>query len=962
VRTLLNPKWLWLLNTLPLLIVLALLGGTYDIIQSLLPPESQQLWQWFGGVLVLLGSLHAGYATWQWRRQVRLSAGYAVGTLMVYIAFLYVYGHCLSKLLPSSLPRWMVAGDLPLYIGTFLMPTLAHAAAVLVVRLTPEKKEHSALPSFGVALAVPVAWYVFVQLVLPLWQGGQLGTHALVVLVIAGTLVFLLFLARGVYILASRRAGAWARYQWVWKLLIAGVLPLVGLAINNGELRGSLRLRGMSWGTDTIFGDFNGPWWYGLALLNAVLLCLPTPTKPLVRLALYLGRGLTLSYTVYFFLVFLPFLPLSVVAVVAVGVGFLLLTPLALFIVHARELAQDYAALRGFFSGRVLALGLVAAAAVLPLGITLHYYHHRTVLHSALNYVYAPEYGRSYRPLDTEVLASTLEVVRQHKEDRGSSLTGAHVPYLSSYFNWLVLDNLTLSEGKIATLEHVFLGSLASRSTDETLADFPDEPTASQPTLTQLAARSHYDARQQAWVSWLDLTITNNRATAEGSLAEYATTFELPAGCFISDYYLDIDGRREPGILAEKRAAAWVYSQIRNENRDPGLLQYLSGNRVGLRVFPFAANEVRRTGIQLLHKEPLRFTIDGQTVALGQATTLTPAIPASTVPSGTGVAYVTAAEKAALPVVRRRPYYHFILDVSAGKARHQARYRRQIAALVARQRLAEDDIRVSLAGTYVTTLPVHSRSLAHPAPSRYEGSFYLDRAIRQILVQATEKPQNRYPVIVVVSADFNQAILAANFADLRHAYPERDTFYELAEEGQLVPHSLKTNSMASTGPATTELAAAAPVVAWPDAKRPAAYLLANDQPDFVLTSARPTVPETAIRLRDWHSGLLLQGLWRARLHHPETTNSVEVPLIQYSFRSGILTPLTAYLSLENEAQKAALRRKQEQMLSGHSALDASEDERRMSEPGEWVFLLLIGAALGIRRLRQRQARLVPATP
>ena len=69
--------------------------------------------------------------------------------LVVYIAFLYVYGYYLSKLLPSNLPRWMVAGDLPLYIGTFLMPTLAHAAAVLVVRLTPEKKEHSALPSLG---------------------------------------------------------------------------------------------------------------------------------------------------------------------------------------------------------------------------------------------------------------------------------------------------------------------------------------------------------------------------------------------------------------------------------------------------------------------------------------------------------------------------------------------------------------------------------------------------------------------------------------------------------------------------------------------------------------------------------------------------------------------------------------------------------------------------------------------
>ena len=961
MRTLLNPKWLWLLNTLPLLVLFSLLGGTYHVIHTLLPPESRQLWQWFGGVLVLLGTVHATYATWQWRRQAVLSVAYATVTLMVYITFLYIYGHCLSKLLPFDLPQWMVAGDLPLYVGTFLMPTLAHAAAVLVVRLTPEEKEHSALPSFGVALAVPVIWYVFAQLVLPLWQGGdRLSTHVVVVLVIVGALVFLLYLARGVYILASQRVGGWARYQWVWKLLITGVLPLLGLAVNNGELRDIFRVLGS--GNAGVFGDFNGFWWYGLAILNAVLLCLPTPTKPQIRLALYLGRGLTLSYTLYFFLVFLPFLPLSVVAVVAIGVGFLLLAPLVLFVVHVRELAQDYAALRSSFSARVLTVGLIAAAAVLPLGITLRYYHHRTVLHSALDYVYAPEYGRSYRPLNVEVLASTLEVVRQNKEKRSSSLTGAHIPYLSSYFNWLVLDNLTLSERKIAALEHVFLGSLAARTTDETVADFPAESTVGQPALTQLAVRSHYDARQQAWVSWLDLTITNTTATSGSRFAEYATSFELPAGCFISDYYLDIDGRREPGILAEKRAAAWVYSQIRNENRDPGLLQYLSGNRVGLRVFPFTANQVRRTGLQLLHKEPLRFTIDGQTVALGKTTSLAPAIAASTPPSGTGVAYVPAAEKAALPVVRRQPYYHFIVDMSAGQARHQTRYQRQIEMLVARQTLSEEDIRVSLVGTYVTTLPARSRDLAHLDTSRYEGGFYLDRAIRQILVEAAEKPQNRFPIIVVVSADFNQAILPANFADLRHAYPETDTFYELTEQGQLVPHSLQTNPMASTGPALTKPIEAASVVAWPTAQRPMAYLPANGQPDLVLTKARPTVPETAIRLRDWQAGLLLQGLWRARLHHPETTESVEVPLVQYSFRSAILTPLTAYLSLENEAQKAALRRKQKQMLSGHPALDAGEDERRMSEPQEWVLLLLAGTALGLRWLRQRKFRLVQPMP
>ena len=85
--------------------------------------------------------------------------------------------------------------------------------------------------------------------------------------------------------------------------------------------------------------DFTGPWWYGLALLNGLLLCLPQPARPGGRLLLYLGRGTMFSYTLYFFLVFLPFLPLSVVAVMAIGVGFLLLTLPCFYALGSQNLA-----------------------------------------------------------------------------------------------------------------------------------------------------------------------------------------------------------------------------------------------------------------------------------------------------------------------------------------------------------------------------------------------------------------------------------------------------------------------------------------------------------------------------------------------------------------------------------------------------------------------------------------------
>ncbi|NVO31281.1 MSEP-CTERM sorting domain-containing protein [Hymenobacter lapidiphilus] len=948
MRSLLNPRWLWLLNTLPVALLLLFFGAEYKVIRSLLEPASRLAWQWLGAVLLGLVLAHAAYAGWLAARRRQLPIGYALAALGLYIGLLYSYGTQVDRLFPFSVPRWMVPADLPLYAGTFLMPTLAHAAAVLVLRLTPENREFKALPNFGAALAVPTVGYLFAQLVLPLWHygSGPVTQHVLVVLLITGTLLFLLALSRGVYILARRRT-ANKTFRWVGLLLVAGVLPLVGLAVNNGEL--GVLGRGQS--AVGIFGDFSDPWWYGLAGLNALLLLWSNPVGFRWRLVLLLGRAALFGYTLYFFLVFLPFLPLSVVAVLLLGSGFLLLAPLVLFIVHVRVLSEDYAALRLYFGRRGLLAGLLAAGSVLPLAVAGQYAWHRATLHRALNYVYQPDYFRPVAPVDTTVLRAVLGTVRHHKNTRSASITGARLPYLSSFYNWVVLDNLTLPESKMELLEQVFLAEepvnqpqSETETADEIVKDVardtgspPAAPTA--PRLTQLAARSRYVARQRIWVSWVDLTIINPDSNA--NFAEYTTRLPLPAGCFVSNYYLDMAGRREYGILAEKRAATWVYRQIRAENRDPGLLSYRHGNELDLRVFPLAAGEVRRTGLELLHPEPLTLQLDGQSVQLGEARPGT-ALPPETGLAG-GATYVSAAQKAALPLVRRQPYYHFLVDNSIGRQGSWAAYRQMMVAVVRPAGPSDERSEYSLVGSRTTPFrrPEASRTAKTNLP--VEGGFYLDRAIRQTLVRAAETPASRYPVLVVVSADFRRAILPANFADLRHTFPESAFFYELLPDGRLVSHSLLHDPAA---PLDTLMAPdpASPVVAWPNPENATAYLPANGQPELVLDSS-PVSPQqlTALAPHNWHSGLVLQASWRHQLHHPETGEAAGRQLVEASFRTGLLTPLTAYLALENDAQKAALRRKQAEMLNGHAALEAEEDQR-MSEPGDWL-LLLLGAAL-----------------
>jgi len=944
MRNLLNPNWLFLLNTLPVLLLAGLCYAEFSVIQTLLPPASVLLWQRFGLVLGALALATAGYGFWRLRQGRPLDAAYGAVAVLAHVAFLFAYLSFSSEILPRAVPTWMVPTDPIIYVFTFLMLTIAHGMFVLVARLTPDDRPHSAGANFALAFAVPAAWFVLVQLPGWFWRHSYSEVWNLVwgAAFALGTLSFLFFLTRGVYIIGTKKSAAWGEFGVVWKVVIALVLPLLGLAVNNGLLWQQ------AWSTERgIFGNFSSPWFYALAMLDGLLVCWPNAAGPRGRLAQYLGRNALFGYTFYFFIVFLPFLPLSVVAILAIGVGFLLLAPLLLMMVHLRELTDDYAALRKFYSRRVLVAGLLAGWAVLPLSITGLYLYRRHTLHAALDYAYNPDYSKTYH-LDATALAGTLNVVKQHKE-RSQEFMSSHVPYLSMYFNWLVLDNLTLSDAKIATLEQIFLGRAQP---NERAADaWTPPPPATSAVLRGLTSTSTFDARQQAWVSWVNLDVANSDPSQAAT--EYATELTLPVGCWVGDYYLNIGPRRERGILAEQKAAAWVFAQIVNENsyRDPGLLSYVGPNRVALKVYPVAGREVRRTGLQLLHREPFVLTVDGQRVQLGDSTRAQPAAPVAA--PGQAVAYVSAAAKKRLPLVQRRPYYHFLLDVSADRSLAKPGYKQRVLAQLG-QGAAFGPARFSLVNTYTTPLPAGTDWQQQLAAAPNEGGFYLDRAIRKTLFDAQQAPAPTYPVLVVVADSLSQAILPADFAVLAGAYPESDAFYVLAADGRLTAHSLR-QSPAQPWPEAPQPGAPTPVRAWPDAAHPQAYLPDNTVADIVLSragAAQPALPAAADAANRWQAGLLLHGQEQWQTLHPEVTDEARVPFVRASFSAGIMTPATAYLALENDAQKAALQRKQAQVLDGKAALDVDEETTEVPIDEGALLLLLAGVALAFGLLRR----------
>ncbi len=937
MRNLLNPRWLLIINTLPIVVLFVLFFGQFNIIKTLLDDNSIRLWKIFGLALGVLGLLNFAYTVYAIFKKQNVSVWYAMLALLCYIPFMYLYGYHFDKIIPFSIPQWMVSRSFFLYVGTFLMPTLTYALFVLVVQVTSADKTYKAWVNFLIAIGIPVGAYLFAQIILPLWQKFdiRLGEHAFLILMIVAILVFLFFLIRGVFILVSHTSETWQKYQLAWKIPIAIVLPLLGLLINNGLFFNDFGKSGVG-----IFGDFNDPWFYILAVVNGIFICLPNLDNKFYRLFLWIARSVSLAYTLYFFLVFLPFLPLSIIAILLFAVGFLMLTPLVLFVVHVNELSKDFSYLKTMFSKQLLVGVSVLGFLLIPASITATYLQDKSVLHETLSYVYSPDYSKSYG-LDKKSLQKTLNIIKNHKMRRNvmGGLFSYDIPYLTSYFNWLVMDNLTLSETKINAIEQIFF--------DKDPIDFSSENIRNKDVeISDIATTSTYDSTQKAWKSRVNLEITNNRGGAWS--AEYATRLELPEGCWISDYYLYVGDKKEPGILAEKKSAMWVFSQIRNENKDPGILYYTTGNTVVFRVFPFAPNEVRKTGIEFLHKEPVTLKIDDHSVTLGnREETVYDTMETD------NVVYVSAQQKRELKSVKRKPYFHFLIDVSKDQNANVNDFTDRIEQVLAMHKSLAENAKVSYVNTYVRTFSLDDNWTSNYKNQTFEGGFYLDRALRTLFFEAYQNQSDTYPVPVVVTDSIWNAVLDKDFADFKFAFPESDLFFNLDKQGVLQEHSLLHNPVKELPELKRECQFCETVLAYQLPDNSVVYLPDDNQPSIILKKSHVDVPESEIKAKHWLSALAMQGQWMSQVLHPETSDKEWLTMVKYSFISQVMTPVTSYLVVENDAQKAILKKKQAQVLSGHKSLDLDEDTRRMSEPGLVVLIVLLVIVLGLRACSNR---------
>lgn len=927
MKKLLNPYWIIFITIIPILVFCFICWGEYQIIHTLLDEDEIKLWSTFYISIFVLLACSLTYSIILIIKKKRISLTYSIASLAIYTIYLVLFFKNFSDLIPINIPQWMVSGNIGIYGGTFIMPTLLHSLFCSIIRLTPNVNKAQPGTNFLIMLLIPALFYLFFILISPMWRKSEvnIGDDMALILFASCCVVFMFFFLRFFYILA-RRKNISLEDSIISKVLFTFLFPCTGLALNAS--------------LGNMFGDFMSIWFFIIAFATGIALISPASNNPIIRLIFFIIKTITYCYTIYFCLVFLPLIPLALVAIIIFGLGLLMITPLILFIYHTNDLVKDTKFLKKHYESWKINLTIAASLLVIPIGITISYKSDKVELTKMMDYIYSPNLADN-DPIDTKSISRTLEVTKPHSR---TSRLYQSTPFLSSYYKWIVMDNLNISNNRRKTIEDIIDEGYYYPKSEKTTRQNDPLARESAAELKNIECKSRYDSINNVWISQVDIILENPFEYSWN--VEYSTQFDLPAGCWISDYYLYVGDRKEMGILAEKKAATWIFKQIRDYRQDPGLLRYIGGNTIDFRVFPFSSLEIRQTGIEFTHKEPVALEFDGKVLQLGESKVST----ASTLKTE-DIIYLSAEEKEKLETVKRTPYYHFIIDTSTDRSEtyiyssdkynlvdtstRKKNYINDIKHLLQQNQIAAKGAKISYVNAFTETVDLKDGWERDLQSKKFGNGFFLDRAIRKILFDHYTNPSDSYPVIVVLSDNIYDAIILDGLADWEFTYPEKQCFYLLKNQ-VISTFSLFSNSIKKTDE-TPELS----TKKWISDKT-TVYLPDDGKASIILNTKAKTIDiSSKITEKQWDSALLMQGQWMLQTLYPETSNDEWLNLVKNSFKSQIMTPVTSFIVVENEAQKAVLAQKQKQALGGNKNLDLEDpDTVAMSEPDMFIIIAL----------------------
>lgn len=926
LRELLPAPWrrpsvlLWV-YLLPQLILLLLNLRSYHLVSGEMSPEQRGQAFTLGlyAVLLLLGvgslwALTRG-------REFLLRWSLALPLLLAHIGYLWLVVTWLDTLIPRTVAFWMLPAERVLYHQfALVMPAVFHAALVLACFPTRVGAGRDLARSALLLFAVPAVWYVVVHVAFRVHRMSVDVPDVVVFLLITlSTLLLTAALLRVLVALwrAIRRAGGHGRLLLLALIGIAG--PLGGLWLN---ARIAFPV------------DFQSLAVYVLAALNGFVLMLPSSGPRSGHRWVWLAQCAVFPFSLYFFVVFLPFLPLALLAILAMGAGFLMLVPTALFLIHLSVLRDGWQAARAGGRGWLTA-GLLALL-VLPGFFGVRAWQDRTALRAALDYLYEPKQGQTTFPGDVNAVGRSLRNLRDFK-------AGLQLPFLTEFYSQVVFGGLVLPDARMQDVHRAFFGRDLeapdeSRLTNPLMGGGRRRPTWGRMRTPDETPRNvvlsnlRSEVLLEEGVERLMVTVQMTNQGPGGS--EFVAPITLPAGTWISGFWLDVNGERVPGRLFEKKTALWVYEMIRDQTRrDPGILLYRDPKTVELRVFPFATNETRTVQIEFLY--PAGFA---EPIQIGpRAVDPMPAPRAVSMvrvaePKGPRMWLVAPEAFTTQPVTERSTYLHVIVDRSAGSPELASWWPNLESAA---QQFGVSSCLVSLANfeqENLTPAPTslgdaRARLASATLPAR--GGFCRDRAVKDALRWWRQHQPDAYPLIVVLSASTNAVAPDADLAYFASAWPGLDGYIAVRPGGawQVVDWQGRETHM--EWPRTWVRLDLGGVPHWIPARHPGSVVLMDEAP------ATPVALPMEIQHTRYRQGAQAWFNSHARWANPGAAESDLSALVESSRASGVLVPATSYIVVENSAQWRFLEQSEKKKLSQNSALAF----RDAPEPSTWLLLL-----------------------
>lgn len=945
MKKLISPISILFTVTLPEILLFAIYGRIFYIIHTELEKNQIGCWAMFGIALMIICVSFTIYALFELMRKQTIKIHMALLMFGFYVAFVIVYFFKYSTLLPGNISGYMLMGISPLNVLlTLVMPALFHSAMLITLYIIERFQLTSVKKPFLLMIVIPVFWYIFINIGSFISYGGVSPLYTPVLewitffIFLVSSVVFLFLALIVISMLITRYKDKWTKYMTVIVLLAS----LGGLALN-----ASLH---------NLLGDFShlGFWIADIIVIGVLLV--PKVSNKWWRLVLFGLKVCGIWYSIYFFIVFLPYLPFVLPGTIILGLGLLLLAPALLILIHVKDIRSDYKFLIGYFKKQNIWILMALALSVVPLGTAIFLHSEKVNIENALRYVYQRSYKEKEEiTVNTEGIKRVLKNGYMLSAGRGNTedlFFNGNIPYLSSLYQNVVMDGLTLAPKKINALESIYFGVYDERAETVLLQE------GNNIILKEVTADTLFDEDEKVFKSWIHLELEN---TSFGG-AEFYTVFKLPQGSYISDYYLYVEGEKKHGMLVDKRAANWLYHENKTINRDPGVLTNLGDNEIEFKIFPFAKGEIRQTGIEIIHNRPIKLDIAGTAISLQANNMKNIAQSQEDLEIHPQIHYITQEAKASLTKITRTPKYYFIMDLSEGNEENKEKYIDRINTYIEKQGI-EKDIKEIIGVNYKEKRLEYQGKWEERIKSlETEGGFYPEYTIYQILYENYINPSEYRPIFILVTDEMEKAVFTKNMAELSFACPEGISYYHLGEGGQLKEYTEPIIPYTNQGRNVSNISDI-PVLVWKNKDGKIFYIPDDKEDTLILTESDIVLDK--VGSTTWESGVLLEALYRSYLLEPHKQTQKTHEVVKLSISTKVMSPLTSFIVLENEAQEKVMLEKQKQILESTKPIDiedmtardlANRNTTEMEEPSVYIIAFMILCYIWIRKKKAIRSR------